>query len=154
MRFAAGDGEPWVRWARRETVAACELLNQIIIAYSGSLDPAYVEAIDELVDDPFIALFDDLAESTPDPRRWRVQMNAGRALREAHFARLNAAIALHNSLARDAAGVRTRRMAPRTGTIGMELPMDHDLRVETELTKRWWGAAPSIGKLRAGQVGV
>jgi len=148
LRGAPGDGEPWMRWAHRELDVAATLLNQIIIAYSGALDPAYVEAIDELVDDPFIGFLGRLMTESADPRSWRVEMNAGRALREVHFARLNATIALHNELARDAAAVRTRRIAPRTGTIGMELPLDFDLRVEIELDKRWWSGAPGIGALR------
>jgi hypothetical protein len=77
-------------------------------------------------------------------------MNTGRALRETHFARLMAAINLHNSLARDAAAVRTRRMAPRTGTIGMELPLDHDLRVNIQIQRRWWSDPPALGSLRTG----
>ena len=145
-----GDAEPWVRWAVREVAEANALLTQIVIAYSASLDPAYVEAIDELVDDPFLRTFSELAAEQPDARQWRVRMNAARALRESHFAHIAAATVLHNELARDAAAVRTRRMAPRTGTIGMELPMDHDLRVEAELPKRWWQTAPAIGALRDG----
>jgi hypothetical protein len=149
LRGSPGESEPWIRWAYRELHAASTLLNQIIIAYSGALDPGYVEAIDELVDDPFIDFIGKLIEQSPQPRVWRAEMNAGRALREVHFARLGATIALHNELARDAAAVRTRRIAPRTGTIGMELPLDYDLRVETELDKRWWSGSPVIGGLRA-----
>lgn len=144
-----GEGtESWVRWAAREVTESCDLLNQIIIAYSASLDPAYVEVIDEVVDDPFVRHFGALAAAPPDYREWRVQMNAGRALREGHFSRLAAAITLHNKLARDAAAVRTRRMAPRTGSVGMELPLDHDLRVDLELSKRWWNTLPRVGGLR------
>jgi len=144
-----GHGEQWTRWVAREVTQAAELLNQIIIAYNASLDPAYVETIDELVDDPFVRYFSETAATPIDDREWRITMNANRALREAHFARLVAAMAQHNTLARDAAAVRTRRMAPRTGTIGMELPMDHDLRVNAELSKRWWSAGPAVGSLRA-----
>jgi hypothetical protein len=61
-----------------------------------------------------------------------------------------AAIDLHNCLARDAAAVRTQRMAPRTGTIGMELPMDHDLRVNVDIERRWWSELPALGSLRSG----
>jgi hypothetical protein len=142
--------QKWVQWASREVAESCSLLNQIIIAYSGALDPAYVEVIDELVDDPFIHLFADLAGREPEGRAWTVSMNTGRALRETHFARLMAAINLHNSLARDAAAVRTRRMAPRTGTIGMELPLDHDLRVNIQIQRRWWSDPPALGSLRTG----
>jgi hypothetical protein len=148
MRGLPGEGEAWVRWASRELTEATSLLNQIIIAYSGALDPAYVEAIDELVDDPFAGFFAELVAEGADSRTWRVRMNAGRALREVHFSRLAATISLHNDLARDAAAVRTRRMAPRTGTIGMELPLDHDLRVHVDLERRWWNGTPLIGVLR------
>ncbi len=143
------DALSWVRWTAREAAEACALLNQIIIAYSGALDPAYVEAIDELVDDPFVGEFLALTASPCDAKQWRIQMNTERALCESHFARLSAAVAQHNDLAREAASVRTRRTAPRTGTIGMELPLDHDLRVDVELSKRWWNAQPAVGALRA-----
>jgi hypothetical protein len=76
-------------------------------------------------------------------------LNAAKAARESHFAHIAAAITLHNQLARDAAAVRTRRMAPRTGTIGMELPLDHDLRVDAELSRQWWNGEPGIGALRS-----
>jgi len=142
-------GITWMSWAAQEVAAAAEFLNQIIISYSASLDPAYVEAIDELVDDPFILEFAALAKAPPDVRQWRIRLNAMRAARESHFTHITAAIALHNQLARDAAAVRTRRMAPRTGTIGMELPLDHDLRVDTDLARSWWTAQPAIGALRA-----
>lgn len=145
------DGEvTWLRWTWREVSEACALLNQIIISYSASLDPAYVEAIDELVDDPFVRQFGELTAGPIDERQWRLRMNAARGLRETHFAHLAAAITLHNELAREAASVRTRRMAPRTGTIGMELPLDHDLRVDHELDRAWWSRRPAIGSLRAG----
>jgi hypothetical protein len=143
------DSEAWVRWVVHEVDESASLLNQIIISYSASLDPAYVEAIDELVDDPFIREFAAISRDLPDARQWRIRLNAARAARESHFAHLTAAITLHNQLARDAAAVRTRRMAPRTGTIGMELPLDHDLRVDSDLPKAWWGANPAIGALRA-----
>jgi hypothetical protein len=144
------DGDKvWVQWAVREVTEAAGLLNQIIIAYSASLDPAYVEAIDELVDDPFIREFGELAGSPPDHRQWRIRLNAAKAARESHFAHIAAAIDLHNQLARDAAAVRTRRMAPRTGTIGMELPLDHDLRVDADLSRQWWNGDPGIGALRS-----
>lgn len=143
--------EYWVHWASKEITESCDLLNQIIIAYSGALDPGYVETIDELVDDPFIRMFSDLAGHVPERRVWTVRMNTGRALRETHFARLVAAINLHNSLARDAAAVRTRRIAPRTGTIGMELPLDHDLRVNVEIERRWWSDQPTPSSLRVGR---
>jgi len=153
VRDSGETGEVWVQWVRSEVADCCALLNQIIMAYSGALDPAYVEAIDELVDDPFLHTFAELTERSPEPRAWTVSMNTGRALRETHFARLMAAINLHNRLARDAAAVRTRRMAPRTGTIGMELPLDHDLRVNVMISRPWWNEQPALGSLRNGYSG-
>jgi hypothetical protein len=150
MRHVEGlEPEPWMRWATRRLVAAREALNQIMVAYSGSLDPAYIEAVDEIVDDAFLQMFEAMAEGDLDAREWRVRMNAARASRETHFARLVATIRLHNELARDAATVRSRRIAPRTGSVGMELPLDHDLRFETGLARRWWGQPPGIGTLRS-----
>lgn len=143
------DPEPWVEWTARRVERARESLNQVIIAYSASLDPAYVEAIDEIVDDAFLAMFREMARGDTDARAWRVRMNATRAARETFFARLVAAIRLHNELARDAATVRSRRIAPRTGSVGMELPLDHDLRVELELPRRWWSTEPRPGTIRA-----
>ncbi len=150
VRMSPGvDPEPWVRWTARRVGLARTALNDIIVAYSGSLDPGYVEAIDEIVDDPFLGLFHQLAEDGTDAREWRVRLNAARAARDTYFGRLIAAIRLHNELARDAATVRSRRIAPRTGTVGMELPLDHDLRVELDMPRRWWTAEPGVGSIRS-----
>ncbi|NIV22026.1 MAG: hypothetical protein GWN54_16175, partial [Gammaproteobacteria bacterium] len=56
-------------------------------------------------------------------------LRTARGSREAHFQRLLRAVHLHNELAAEAAEVRDRRTAPRTSLVGMELPMDHDLKV-------------------------
>lgn len=150
MRMHAGaDPEAWVAWTARRAEAARESLNQIIVSYSASLDPSYVEAIDEIVDDGFLKMFAEMSAAGMDARTWRVRMNAARAARETFFARLVSAIRLHNELARDAATVRSRRIAPRTGSVGMELPLDHDLRVELELPRRWWSLEPKAGSLRS-----
>ena len=149
MRLTQGaDPEPWVHWLALRVEDARGVLNQTIEAYSASLDPAYVEAIDEVVDDGFLRQFASMAAGGSEVRDWRVRMNASRAARDSFFARLTAAIRLHNQLAKEASTVRSRRIAPRTGTVGMELPLDHDLRVELELPKRWWTTEPAVGGLR------
>lgn len=150
-RLRAADGhdpETWVRWALRRILHARATLNDIMVAYGGALDPAYIEAVDEVVDDAFLQMFEAMVEAEVDAREWRVRMNAARATRETFFARLSATIRLHNELARAAATVRSRRIAPRTGSVGMELPLDHDLRFETELPRRWWALPPGVATLR------
>lgn len=143
------DPQPWVQYMAFRVERARQALNEVIVSYSASLDPGYVEAIDEIVDDGFLRMFDQMASAEIDARTWRVRMNAARAARETFFARLVAAIRLHNELARDAATVRSRRIAPRTGSVGMELPLDHDLRVELELPRRWWSLDPKPGSIRS-----
>jgi hypothetical protein len=150
MKMREGeDPEAWVVDVSRRVEAAREALNQTIVAYSASLDPAYVEAIDEVVDDGFLRMFHQMVENGIDARAWRVRMNASRATRETFFARLAAAIRLHNQLAKEASTVRSRRIAPRTGSVGMELPLDHDLRVDLELPRRWWALEPLPGAVRS-----
>lgn len=140
--------ERWTEHVYREVVAAQQTLHEVIIAYGASLDATYVEAIDELVDDPFPRVFGEIiAEPKLDARRWRVRLNASRAMRELHFTRLVNAIELHNQLAREAATVRSRRSAPRTGALGVELPLDWDLRARVVLDDGWWRSAPRPGSL-------
>ena len=150
MRNSEEGEERWIDWATRELLDAQRALHDIIIAYGSSLDATYVEAVDELVDDPFPRRLADIANTpTIDVRSWRVALNAGRALREAHFARLLTALELHNELAREAAGVRSRRSAPRTGSIGVELPLDWDLRARFVVDDGWWRTDPRPGTLCA-----
>jgi hypothetical protein len=126
-------------WALHRFQSAQEALNEIIIAYGGSLDPGYVEAVDELVDDPFLRIIREVAaDEELDPRDWRQRLNAARAHRDAHFNRLVQAIAIHNRLATEAGQLRSRRTAPRTGTVGLKLSLDHDLRVPLTLDQKWW----------------
>lgn len=139
-------GEPSGRWAIRRFTAAQEALNEIIMTYSGSLDPAYIEAIDEIVDDPFLRIVQDLMmDPALEPRDRRVQLNAARAHREAHFQRLLATISIHNSLAAEAGRLRSRRLAPRTGSVGLRLALDHDLKVNLAIDPRWWLAQTLSG---------
>lgn len=145
------DNEPedltWVEWTAREVVAAQQTLHDIIVTYGPSLDPAYVEAIDDLVDDAFVPRFARIVAEHGDTRSWRVQMNTARALRDAHFDRLLHTIALHNRIAAEAATVRTRRQAPRSGSIGVTLSLDYDLKVGTRRDATWWAHAPAPGTL-------
>ena len=143
-----GEPEHWPDYVYREVIAAQQTLHEIIIAYGSSLDPSYVEAIDELVDDPFPRVLGEIVEDPQvDARRWRVRLSATRALRELHFARLVRAIELHNEIAREASSVRSRSSAPRTGALGVELPLDWDLRVRFVLDDGWWRSEPRPGSL-------
>jgi hypothetical protein len=137
----------WVRWAIDEFRGAQHTLHEIIVTYGASLDPAYVEAVDDLIDDPFISLLTRLADAPADGRAWRIQLNTARALREAHFERLLQTLRLHNRIAAEAATVRTRGSAPRSGSLGVELARDHDLRVERRIEAAWWKRAPVPGTL-------
>jgi hypothetical protein len=146
-----GSSETWVTWASRELNAAVALLHDIVVAYGASLDPAYVEAVDDLIDDPFLRTFAELAAGEVDGRTWRMRMNAARAQRETHFARLVRLLELHNALARQAGKVRATWSAPRSGVLGLNLPPDHDLKVNVRLEPELWQAGPPAGSLRAQQ---
>ncbi|MGD8279296.1 MAG: hypothetical protein PVH00_14765 [Gemmatimonadota bacterium] len=138
------------RWLAAEVAAARKGLEDVLVGYSGLLDPAYGEALDELIDDPFLGLIDEMAGSSePDARSWRLGINLARGHRDEYFARLLATIELHNRLASEAAEVRSRRGVPRTGSLGMELPRDHDLKAWVVLDNDWWRASPVAGSLRA-----
>jgi hypothetical protein len=139
--------QPWLLWAAREIDAAQAHLHDIVVAYGASLDPAYVEAVDDLIDDPFVHLFHEMAEGRADTRMWRQRMNAARAHREAHFARLIRLIELHNVLASHAGRVRARRSGPTSSVLGLELPPDHDLRAPAHVDPAWWSEAPEPGAL-------
>jgi hypothetical protein len=138
------------RWLAAEVAAARKGLEDVLVGYSGLLDPAYAEALDELIDDPFLELVNEMAGSSePDERAWRLGINLARGHRDEYFARLLATIELHNRLASEAAEVRSRRGVPRTGSLGMELPRDHDLKAWVVLDNEWWRASPHPGTLRA-----
>jgi hypothetical protein len=148
-RTSDGGGETWVRWAVQELNAALSILHDIVVAYGASLDPAYVEAVDDLIDDPFLRTFAELAEAQPDTRAWRARMNAARAQREVHFARLVRLLDLHNDLARQAGRVRASSSAPRSGVLGLNLEPDADLRIVTRISQEAWDAGPRSGSLCA-----
>ncbi|MCI0433342.1 MAG: hypothetical protein L0271_06815, partial [Gemmatimonadetes bacterium] len=61
---------------------------------------------------------------------------------------------LHNRIAADAATVRTRRRAPRSGSIGVTLALDADLRIDVRRDAGWWGQAPSPGALTQSAAGA
>jgi hypothetical protein len=143
-RESDGSTESAGRWATHRFQNAQEALSEIIVTYGGSLDPSYVEAIDELVDDPFLRLVKELtAEGNVEQREFRIKMNAARAYREAHFHRLLQAIAVQNELATEAGQLRSRRTAPRTGSVGLKLELDHDLKVHLSVDPKWWWAQGS-----------
>jgi hypothetical protein len=138
------------RWLAAEIGAARKGLEDVLVGYSGLLDPAYAEALDELIDDSFLGLVEELAGSAEkDVRSWRLGINLARGHRDDYFARLLATIELHNRLASEAAEVRSRRGVPRTGSLGMELPRDHDLKAWIALDNEWWRTSPMPGSLRA-----
>jgi hypothetical protein len=139
--------ESWVAWAAHNFASAQRSLGEIIVTYGASLDPGYVEVLDEIVDDPFLLVIGELAALPPDARAWRVRLNTARALREAHFERLLRTIRLHNRLATEAATVRTRSGAPRSSALGVGLALDADLRVRSDVDE-WWRLPPESGALR------
>jgi hypothetical protein len=145
-----GDGrQTWLGWCAARLVAGQAALREVITVYGSVLDSVYLEAVDDFVDDPFIDLILDLhTTGERDQQRLRTRLNLARAHREAHFSRLVEVIRLHNELAAEAAQVRSRRSVPRTGAIGMELPLGHDIKVDQELSRQWWRSAPLPGSLR------
>jgi hypothetical protein len=148
VRRGGREDERWVRWAGRQVRAAQDQLDEVIATYAGTLDPEYVEAMDALTSDPFLRGFADLAAGDVEPQPWRVALNTVRALRMAHFERLLRTIELHNRLAAEVAAVRGRNATPRTSMLGVELPADHDLKIDTALDDGWWRSWPRPGTLR------
>lgn len=150
-RDASGEGmDSWLEWAGRQFIAARKVLEELLVTYGGTLDAAYLEIVDGLVEDPFLDLVIALSnENDLTTREWRVRFNTARGHREAHFRRLLRAIAHHNRLSSEAARFRSKRAAPRTASVGVELPLDHDLRIETALPPSWWVSEPAPGSLCA-----
>ena len=146
----SGDGatDTWLRLAAQRLRAGQDALNHIIVVYGASLDSGYVEIIDELADDPFLSLIEQMAMQNAGPEQWRVRLNALRAQREAHFRRLLRVVELHNALSSEAGQVRSPGEVPRTGALGVELPPDHDLRIDLTIPAEWWRGAPAPGALR------
>lgn len=142
----------WLDWLLEEVDASLAELNRIVVAYGGSLDPAYTEAVDELIDDPFLQLVRQLAADDVEPQIWRTRMHMNRGHREDYFRHLLATAELHDRLAAEAATVRSRERAPRTGALGMELPRDYDLKVNVNFGREWRTAVPAPGSLRTARL--
>lgn len=150
QRPVSADASPtWAQKLYDEFDDAMSQLNRIILSYSSVLDPAYTEAIDELIDHPFTGLIRDLTSNGTDPKTWRLRMRTQRGHIDDFFHHLLLTVALHNRLASEAATVRSRGRSPRSGTLGMELERDADLKIDVELGPRWREAAPVAGSLRA-----
>lgn len=150
QRLVPGDDEmTWGGRLQQDLERSVSELNNVILSYGAVLDPAYTEAIDELIDHPFVKLVAELAGGRADAATWRVRIRTQRGHVEDFFQHLLQTIALHNALAAEAAATRSRSRAPRSGTLGMELERDHDLRINTELSSAWRSAAPAAGSLCA-----
>src|SRR5688572_10950015 len=149
IRRPGADHERWVAWMGHRLRGVQSALDQIVGTWGGTLDPDYVESLDALIEDQFLKGFANLTtDDTIEPQRWRVALNTARALRMAHFERLLRTIELHNKLAAEVASVRGRTAAPRSSTLGVELPPDYDLRIDTALDDGWWRSSPNVGSLR------
>lgn len=140
--------DSWPQWLLAELDAAMVELNRVVVAYGAVLDPAYTEAVDELIDDPFVQLVRSLVTAQVDAQTWRTRMHMNRGHREDYFRHVIATAELHDRLAAEAATVRSRDRSPRTGALGMELPRDHDLKVMVRLDRDWRAAPPTPGSLR------
>jgi hypothetical protein len=139
--------ETWAEKLRHELTDATHQLNRIILAYGGVLDPTYTEAVDEIIDHPFVKLVDELTHDSTSARQWRARMRAQRAHMDDFFQHMLMTVALHNTLAAEAATVRSHSRSPRSGTLGMQLERDHDLRIDVELGSAWRNAQPAAGSL-------
>jgi hypothetical protein len=139
--------ETWLRWAVAELHAMQETLRTVIVAYGASLDPEYVEAMDDVVDDRFIVSLSELAEEEARVPAYRITLNRTRGLREEHFSKLLRLIETHNRLAGEAAKRRSRSSMPRSGSMGLALSADADIRVPTTLERRLWNAPPMAAAL-------
>jgi hypothetical protein len=140
------DGEPALAWLIAEVQPARETLRAVARQYAGGFDVEYLEALEELVDDPFPDLLAELAQREVTTREWRVRINSARGARAGYFSQLLRVVELHNEIAREAGLLRGAR--PRTHELGIVLAADHDLRVTTEIPASWWTSSPQPGTLR------
>jgi hypothetical protein len=146
-RVSPGEPDTWGHKLGHELESTITELNRIILAYGGVIDPAYAEAIDEIIDHPFIKVVHELTRNGTDAKKWRLGIRGQRGHAQDFFQHMLTTVALHNALAAEAATVRSRGRAPRSGTLGMELERDHDLRIPTELNSAWRNAEPASGSL-------
>lgn len=129
--------------------AARPRLREVILTYAATLDAEYLEALDEIVDDPFVGLFTGMVERDGvTAEEWRLKINRSRGLLEVHFVRLDHAVRLHNRLAAEAARFRSRHLAPSAESMSVQLSADRDLAIHTGLPTGWWEASPSVGSFR------
>ncbi len=133
-------------WLVAELQAAQETLRSVARQYAGGFDVEYLEALEELIDDPFVDLVAELGKQELTAREWRVRINSARGARARHFSQLLRVLELHNEIAKQAARLRGAR--PRTLELGIALAADHDLRVDTALPAGWWDHPPRPGSLR------
>jgi hypothetical protein len=148
-RSPTDDAGTWLELGIRQLVGAQARLREVIGIYGATLDPAYLEAIDELADDSFVTFLEQLCRREPSAHQWRVALNQARGCREGHFVRLVHALTVHNGLSEEAARFRSRHLAPNTHSLTLQRRADYDLTVQLELGREWWSAAPEIGALRA-----
>ena len=140
----------WLDEAARRVEAARRTLQQVIDTYGATLDADYLEALAEVVDDPFIDLVLSLADRPGlGAEEWRLRVNRSRGHLAAHFVRLTYATRLHNQLAREAARFRSRHLAPTAQLLSLQLESDRDLTLDTDLPAGWWSEPPAMGSLRA-----
>ena len=140
----------WLAEAADEVERARQTLHEMMLIYGPTLDPDYLEALAEVVDDPFSSLIVELAMGPPlTAGEWRRRLNGSRGYMAAHFIRLTHAAELHNRLAREAGRFRSRHLAPSAQLLSLQLDSDRDLTLETELPAGWWTADPAVGSLRA-----
>lgn len=141
---------PTVAAALDRLATSREALRGIIATHGSTLDPIYLGAIDDLIDDPFLALVaDGDALRAAGTERSRIALHAARYARLTHFDRLTVALDYHNQLARDAARLRDLRTAPRGDGYSPAVPLDFDLRVHAAVAPEWWFVAPRPGALRS-----
>jgi hypothetical protein len=140
----------WLSEAAEEVERARQTLHQVMLIYGPTLDPDYLEAIAEVVDDPFASLLVELAQGPPlSAGEWRRRLNGSRGHLASHFVRLMHAAELHNRLAREAARFRSRHLAPSAQLLALQLDTHRDLTLEMDLTAAWWSTDPTVGSLRA-----
>lgn len=142
----APGGMPALAWLVAELEPARETLRSVARQYANGFDVEYLEALEELIDDPFLDLVAELGRQQVTTREWRVRINSVRGARARYFSQLVRVLELHNEIAKEAALLRGTR--PRTHELGIVLAADHDLRVDTEIPAEWWTTSPQPGRLR------
>ena len=139
----------WLPAAAAEVERARAALHEVMVIYGPTLDPDYLEALAEVVDDPFASLLAELAAGpAPSAEEWRRRINRSRGHLAAHFVRLTHASEVHNRLAQEAARFRSRHLAPTAQLLSLQLDSDRDLTLELDVPPGWWTLEPAVGSLR------